>query len=369
MTNYTSNTRTIARDLALLTEPNLYSVEIKVCGGGNRVAKVDLEDFAPPDEVLTVWNSLGGKARAPQLLLFEALTDAVKLLTERRRQIYETCTVHLGIERVVCGSRLAEFQEAFEALQEESEQQLNLVLLEHGRAKAEWLNHEILPLLQAGRFDQGDARSRLAEYAIRFPSYEKIEAKFGVQLRFNPTRSFRDLIERDTALQQQMADRAQAEASWMQAQAQQRQIADEAVAAQRALRMQEIRLRSAIEEKVAEVQGQVLEVLHRNLQQVVSRAWNAGSMPSGMQEQLQSLAESARILSASDGSFGDWEERINQVRQTGIDRTSEVDLQMQVAELIRDLDERLRVPGVEMLDGEGTIDRAFFVEFGEPAIA
>jgi hypothetical protein len=162
-----------------------------------------------------------------------------------------------------------------------------------------------------------------------------------------------------------MADRAQAEASWMQAQAQQRQIADEAVAAQRALRMQEIRLRSAIEEKVAEVQGQVLEVLHRNLQQVVSRAWNAGSMPSGMQEQLQSLAESARILSASDGSFGAWEERINQVRQTGIDRTSEVDLQMQVAELIRDLDERLRVPGVEMLDGEGTIDRAFFVEFGD----
>jgi hypothetical protein len=33
------NSRTIARDLAILTETHLYNIEIKVCGGSRRIAK------------------------------------------------------------------------------------------------------------------------------------------------------------------------------------------------------------------------------------------------------------------------------------------------------------------------------------------
>lgn len=365
MTNYATNTRTIARDLALLTEENLYNIEIRVCGGAGRVAKVDVEDFAPPPEVLDVWRSLGAKTKAPQILLFEELDKAVKTMTEDRRRIYDSHTIHLGIERVVTGSKLVEFQEAFEALQQKSEVLLNHVLTDHARAKSDWLNLEILPLLNAGNFNGNNVRSRLNEYAMRFPSYERIEAKFGVQLKFNPTTSFRDLLERDIRWQQQMAERAQAEADWLQAQAQQRQITDEAMAAQRALRLQEQRLRSAIEEKVAEVQTQVLDVLRRNLQRVVDASWNSGSMPTGMQEQLRSLAESARIITQSDASFGDLGERIDAVRRTGVDRQAdENQLQAEVESLLRDLDNRLQVPELTLLEGGGGIDRAYFIDFG-----
>ncbi|MFM2431910.1 MAG: hypothetical protein RLZZ511_3123 [Cyanobacteriota bacterium] len=365
MTNYATNTRTIARDLALLTEANLYNIEIRVCGGAGRVAKVDVEDFAPPPEVLDVWRSLGAKTKAPQILLFEELDKAVKTMTEDRRRIYDSHTIHLGIERVVTGSKLVEFQAAFEALQQKSEVLLNHVLTDHARAKSDWLNLEILPLLNAGNFNGADVRSRLNDYAMRFPSYERIEAKFGVQLKFNPTTSFRDLLERDIRWQQQMAERAQAEADWLQAQAQQLQITDEAMAAQRALRLQEQRLRSAIEEKVAEVQTQVLNVLRRNLQRVVDASWNSGSMPIGMQEQLRSLAESARIITQSVASFGDLGERIDAVRRTGVDRQAdENQLQAEVESLLRDLDNRLQVPELTLIEGGGGIDRAYFIDFG-----
>jgi hypothetical protein len=33
------NSRTISRDLAILTETHLYNIEIKVCGGSRRIAK------------------------------------------------------------------------------------------------------------------------------------------------------------------------------------------------------------------------------------------------------------------------------------------------------------------------------------------
>jgi hypothetical protein len=61
------NSRTIARDLAILTETHLYNIEIKVCGGIGRVAKIDVEDFAPLYEVLEVWKSLGSKTKPLQL--------------------------------------------------------------------------------------------------------------------------------------------------------------------------------------------------------------------------------------------------------------------------------------------------------------
>ena len=67
------NPRTIRRDLALLTEERLYTVEIKVRAGGSRVSMVDVADFIPPIEVLDVWNSLSSKTKPPQIRLFESL--------------------------------------------------------------------------------------------------------------------------------------------------------------------------------------------------------------------------------------------------------------------------------------------------------
>ena len=73
------NTRTIRRDLALLTEARLYTVEIKVRAGGARVSMVDVADFAPPAEVLDVWSRLSNKTKPPQIRLFESLENATKL--------------------------------------------------------------------------------------------------------------------------------------------------------------------------------------------------------------------------------------------------------------------------------------------------
>jgi hypothetical protein len=363
MPTITSNIRTIARDLALLTEDHLYAVEIKVCGGSSRVSKVDVEDFAPPTEILEVWKNLGSKTKPPQLKLFEALDRSIKELVEARRRIYDGLTVHLGIERVVGGSKLVEFQLAFEQLQHQSTERLREVLSEHAYAKSQWLENEIRPLLEAGRFNGIEVRDRLHQYALRFPSYDKIEAKFGVQLKFNPTSSFQDLLQRDIEWQQQLAERAQAEANWMRAQAEQQQVVSEAQAAERALQLQEQRLRSAIEEKVSEVRTQVLEVLKRNLERVISCGWNSGAMPASMQQQLESLAQSARVLTQADASLEAVVDRVQAVQQAG--RHGEADdLQEQVEVLLAELNQRLQVPGVErwVVAGEH-LDRAFFAEF------
>jgi hypothetical protein len=353
------NSRTIARDLTILTEQHLYNVEIKVCGGSGRVAKIDVEDFAPPEEVLEVWKSLGSKTKPPQLRLFEALDQAVKDLTEQRRQIYDQLTVHLGIERVVGGTRLVDFQTAFEQLQGHSQTRLESVLQEHAYAKSQWLENEIRPLLEAGRFNSWEVRDRLNQYALRFPSYEKIERKFGVQLKFNPTSSFQDLLRRDIEWQEQLAERAQAEANWMRSE----NSRNEALAAQRALQLQEQRLRSAIDEKVSEVRTQTLALLRQHLERVLSSGWNAGAMPAGMQRQLESLAASAQVLTQSDQSLAVVVERIDRIRETGADRSAdEGALQDEVAALLSQLNQQLTGNAVVPSEIE-SLDRAYFVEF------
>ena len=57
------NPRTIRRDLALLTEERLYAIDITIRAGGSRVSMVDVADFAPPAEVLDIWNSLHHKTK------------------------------------------------------------------------------------------------------------------------------------------------------------------------------------------------------------------------------------------------------------------------------------------------------------------
>ena len=72
---------------------------------------------------------------------------------------------------------------------------------------------------------------------------------------------------------------------------------------------QDQRIRSAIEEKVTEVRVQVLSVLQRQLQQVVDRGWLSGRLPVGIQRDLESLAESATVLTETDQSFSEIADR------------------------------------------------------------
>ena len=138
---------------------------------------------------------------------------------------------------------------------------------------------------------------------------------------------------------------------------------NEALAAQRALQLQEQRLRSAIDEKVSEVRTQTLALLRQHLERVLSSGWNAGAMPAGMQRQLESLAASAQVLTQSDQSLAVVVERIDRIRETGADRSAdEGALQDEVAALLNQLNQQLTGNAVVPSEIE-SLDRAYFVEF------
>jgi hypothetical protein len=88
--------RTIQRDLKLLSERHLYYAEIEISGGANRVTTVDVEDFSLPSAVLQVWKTTRSRKKAPQVMVFDELANAVKQLNEQRRLIYRTHLTSLG---------------------------------------------------------------------------------------------------------------------------------------------------------------------------------------------------------------------------------------------------------------------------------
>jgi predicted transcriptional regulator len=363
------NPRTIRRDLALLTEDRLYAIDITIRAGGSRVSMVDVADFAPPSEVLDIWNSLHHKTKPPQIRLFEALELAVKALVEERRALYDRWTVQLGIERVVGGSQFPDFLNAYEAAKAKGAELLETVLAEHTSAKSQWLETEIRPLL-AATLNRSDLHDRLAIYENWFPSYDRIARFFGMEFRYNPTRSYRELLGNQVETQQLLAKGAipvpggfaNAEAEYVEATNRKRISEDEAIALQRAMTYQDQRIRSAIEEKVSEVRVQVLSVLQRQLQQVVDRGWISGRLPVGMQRDLESLAQSAQVLTQTDQSFADIATHLTQVNATGRDRTQpESELQNQVQHLLNQIQSHLTVPESEPSE---TLDRAAFVDFG-----
>ena len=123
---------------------------------------------------------------------------------------------------------------------------------------------------------------------------------------------------------------------------------------------QDQRIRSAIEEKVSEVRVQVLSVLQRQLQQVVDRGWLSGRLPVGMQRDLESLAESAIVLTETDQSFSEIADRLQQVQAMGRDRNQpEEELQSQVQQLFQQIQNRLTVPETETSE---TWNRSAFVQ-------
>ena len=356
------NTRTIRRDLALLTEARLYTVEIKVRAGGARVSMVDVADFAPPAEVLDVWSRLSSKTKPPQIRLFESLETAVKTLAEYRRSLYETYTIQLGIDRVIGGTHFHEFLTAYETAKSKSAQLLEDVLEDHAIAKQQWLETEIKPLLSASVADREHLQERLTIYANRFPSYDQIERRFGMEFRYTPTRSYQELLNDNLETKYLLTQTAIVEAEYLEATNRQRISNEEADALRRARVYQDQRIRSAIEEKVSEVRVQVLSVLQRQLQQVVDRGWLSGRLPVGMQRDLESLAESAIVLTETDQSFSEIADRLQEVRATGRDRNQpESELQLQVQQLLQQIQNRLTVPETEVSE---TWDRSAFVDFG-----
>jgi hypothetical protein len=366
------NIHTIQRDLRILTEASLYYAEIEISGGANRVTTVDVEDFSLPDAVLQVWNSTRSRKKAPQMMVFEELAIAVRQLTEKRRLIYKDHTVNLQIYRTIPGSCLEGFMEAFSDLQTFSNDLMKGVLANHTEAKARFLRDEIQPLLAAGHFSDEETQQKLSLYARRFPKLEQIQLRFGVQMK-GPFRmqTWREALAEDTQGQQLLAERDRLAADLAQSRAdtiaadQQIWIADqERRAYQSVHNYQQQQIRSAIESKVSEVQHQVLNLLYRNLQRISDKDYQPGKLPSRIKEQLESLAQSASVLSQTDASLVQVVAGLTQVNSTVRTSQSEQDtLRGQVDTLLHQLESRLRPPELEVVEDLGSDDRATWLKF------
>jgi hypothetical protein len=372
--------RTIQRDLKLLSERHLYYAEIEVSGGANRVTTVDVEDFSLPSAVLQVWKTTRSRKKAPQVMVFDELAHAVKQLNEQRRLIYKDHTVSLQIYRTIPGSFLEGFMSAFTHLQAQSVllrryrkgRLLSNVLESHTEAKARFLRDEIHPLLMAGYFSDEETQHKLALYANRFPKLEQIQIRFGVQLK-GPfqMQTWREALEADAAAQRLLAERdrlaadiAQATAEKYAADQQIHQVEQERRAYQAAYAYQQQQIQSAIASKVSEVQQQVLTLLYRNLSKLSEKGYQPGKLPPGLKRQLEELAESAHLLSGSDRSLSQVVEGLNQANLTACDSQSDQEtLRSQVNELMQQLESRLRVPELEVIDSLGSEDRAAWLKW------
>jgi hypothetical protein len=364
--------RTIKRDLKLLTEPHLYYAEIEISGGANRVTTIDVEDFSLPAAVLQVWKTTRSRKKPPQVMVFEELANAVKQLNEQRRLIYKDYTVSLQVYRTIPGSLLEGFMTAFTGLQTQSQTLLSNVLESHAEAKARFLQDEIRPLLGAGYFNDAETRDRLTAYANRFPKLEQIQIRFGVQLK-GPfqMQSWREALSEDTQAQQLLAERdrlaaniAKSMAERTIAEQQMQQAEQECQAYRQAYVYQQQQIRSAIDSKVSEVQHQVLNLLYRSLKKLSDKDYQPGKLPPGLRQQLVELAESASLLSQTDRSLTQVVTDLNQVNAIALVPQQEEDrLRTQVDELLNQLESRLRVPALEVVETLGNDDRATWLKF------
>jgi hypothetical protein len=364
--------RTIQRDLKLITEPNLYYAEIEISGGANRVTTIDVEDFSLPAAVLQVWKTTRSRKKPPQVMVFEELTNALKQLNEQRRLIYKDYTVSLQVYRTIPGSNLDSFMSAFEHLRTQSHTLLSNVLDSHTEAKSRFLRDEIQPLLKAGYFSDEETRDRLSAYANRFPKLEQIQIRFGVQLK-GPfqMQTWREALAQDIETQQLLAERdrlaadiAQSAADKMAANQQIQQVEQEQRAYQSAYAYQQQQIRNAIDSKISEVQHQVLNLLYRNLKKLSDKDYQPGKLPPGLRQQLVELAESASLLSQTDRSLTQVVTDLNQVNAIAqVPQQEEDRLRTQVDELLNQLESRLRVPAIEVVETLGNDDRATWLKF------
>jgi len=304
--------------------------------------------------------------------VFEELADAVKQLNEQRRLIYKDHTVSLQIYRTIPGSHLEGFMSAFTELQAQSDRLLSNVLESHTEAKTRFLRDEIRPLLTAGYFSDEETQHKLALYANRFPKLEQIQIRFGVQMK-GPfqMQTWREALEEDAAAQQLLAERdrlsadiAQSRAEAVAADQETWLVEQERRAYQSAHAYQQQQIRSAIESKVSEVQHQVLNLLYRNLKKLSDKDYQPGKIPPGLKRQLEELAESASILSGTDQSLAQVVEGLTQVNATAsVPQAAQDILRVQVDALLSQLESRLRVPELEVIESLGNDDRAAWLKW------
>jgi hypothetical protein len=367
--------RTIERDLRLFSEERMYYAEIKICGGDSRVAAIDVEDFAPPQEVLAAWRALGRKVQPPQIKVFQELKQAIDELTEERRKIYAECTIDLLPYRAIPGSCFGHFIERYQALQALSTEKLNQVLAAYRTSKERWLREEIQPMIAAGQFSSELTQRRLEVYERRYPKLEKIQQRFGIQLK-GPFRleSFQEALQRDAELQRLELERSQTQLMVSQAQAEQQKVEAEIRvtqaqtnaelnALQQAYQYQQQQIRSVIDQKIVELREQILKLLVHNLRKLLNKDYCPGKLPKGLKQQFQSLAESAAVLSQHDQSLAEVLTNLNQVQSTATSQQSEHGtLRSQASTLLADLERQLQIPDLDRLEADD-IDRSDWVVF------
>lgn len=367
--------RTIERDLRLFSEERMYYAEIKICGGDSRVAAIDVEDFAPPQEVLAAWRALGRKVQPPQIKVFQELKQAIDDLTEERRKIYAECTIDLLPYRAIPGSRFGHFIDRYEVLQALSIEKLNQVLSAYRASKERWLRDEIQPMIAAGQFSDELTQRRLEVYERRYPKIEKIQQRFGIQLK-GPFRleSFQEALQRDAELRRLELERSQTQLMLTQAQAEQEkteaeirvtqaQTNAELNALQQAYQYQQQQIRTAIDQKIVDLREQILKLLVHNLRKLLNKDYCPGKLPKGLKQQFQSLAESAVVLSQHDQSLAEVLTHLNQVNSTASSQQSEHEvLRSQASSLLADLEKQLQIPDLERLEADD-IDRSDWVIF------
>ena len=94
-------------------------------------------------------------------------------------------------------------------------------------------------------------------------------------------------------------------------------------------------------------------------------AYQPGKIPLRLKHQLEELTESANILSHTDQSLAQVVEGLTQVNATACIPQAEQDtLRGQVNELLNQLESRLRVPELEVVESLGSDDRATWLKWG-----
>ena len=376
------STRTVKRDLKILEETQ-YQFAVRINSGAQRVKPIDLVDFAPPPEILRVWQATKSKKKPPQIEVFEELGEVIDTLKELRRQLYAKFRVDLKTYQSVPGSQLARCLDWYETkIKAYSVEQLEWLLEHHKEARRRFLFDEIKPLLEAGHFCDESTHQRLEVYANRFPSLERIQNKFGVE-RIGPFKlqTLKDELESDAEAKAIFAQRAQAELEAAQARTERERLEaehdlelaklssqerearahawaveaaeqarveavledqrQEQLAYAESLRYQQQQFRSAVDEKVQELQLQVLQLLQHNLHKIVAKEYTPGNLPGGLLRQLQEISDSAALLAETDQSLQTVVEQLQGVQATATEQSEQHALREQVAALLEQVNQQL----------------------------
>ncbi|GAC1453810.1 MAG: hypothetical protein NVSMB70_21020 [Chamaesiphon sp.] len=114
------------------------------------------------------------------------------------------------------------------------------------------------------------------------------------------------------------------------------------------------------------MRSSVLGVLHKKLTKLQDKDYQPGFLPPGLRSDLQSLIESAKVLSDTDQSLSDVLTGLVELNSTSSNRHSEPDvLRSQIDALLQGLESRLEVPELESNTGDGHLERSQWVNFSK----